>query len=327
MHDFRHLLALVPYFQQHPGRTTAEAAADLATTEAQILKDLKLLWLCGLPGQGGGDVIEVSIVPTLDSADDDDDDKDPFRKGGAVYLSNADYLSRPLRLTEDEALALILALDFAESIASSQLAHELASAREKLQDALGDRALRAGAVIAAGGSPEVRDQVAMAIAQSRQLQLVFDGQQRTTTPIVEPASTFVRDGYHYLHAYSLDRDDWRHYRMDRIATATVLEQNSSKREVPAIEPLSWAQTLTTTTEVTLTITPAARWISEYFPVLDATPDTVRLGVTSPDWLAALLLRLGPAVVALEPTQAATPAQQQAEAALARYASLSHANPA
>src|SRR4051794_28480805 len=53
------LLALVPYLQAHQGILIADAAADFAVTEQQLRRDLQLLWMCGLPGHGPGDLIDL----------------------------------------------------------------------------------------------------------------------------------------------------------------------------------------------------------------------------------------------------------------------------
>ena len=78
------LLALVPYIQARREVGLAQAAADFGVGEAQIVKDLNVLWFCGLPGLGMGDLIDV--------------DMDALEGEGVIRLSNAEYLSRPLRL-------------------------------------------------------------------------------------------------------------------------------------------------------------------------------------------------------------------------------------
>ena len=55
------LLALVPYLQARPGIPVSQAAADFGVTEAQLRKDLTLLWMCGLPGHGPGDLIDLNF--------------------------------------------------------------------------------------------------------------------------------------------------------------------------------------------------------------------------------------------------------------------------
>ena len=87
------LLALVPYLQARPdGVRLADAADDFGVTEAQLRRDLDLLWVCGLPGHGPGDLIDLAF------------------EGDRVRVTFTAGLVRPLRLTTDEAVALIVAL-------------------------------------------------------------------------------------------------------------------------------------------------------------------------------------------------------------------------
>src|SRR4051794_41605860 len=56
------LLALVPYLTARPeGVAVAEVARDFGVTERQLRSDLELLWMCGLPGYGPGDLIDLSF--------------------------------------------------------------------------------------------------------------------------------------------------------------------------------------------------------------------------------------------------------------------------
>lgn len=56
------LLALVPYLLSRPGIPIADAAADFGVGEQQLRRDLELLWMCGLPGYGPGDLIDLSFA-------------------------------------------------------------------------------------------------------------------------------------------------------------------------------------------------------------------------------------------------------------------------
>ena len=44
-----------------PGIPVAEAAADFGIRERQLRRDLELLWMCGLPGYGPGDLVDLSF--------------------------------------------------------------------------------------------------------------------------------------------------------------------------------------------------------------------------------------------------------------------------
>jgi proteasome accessory factor C len=86
------LLALVPYLLARPGVRVADVAATFGVPEERLRKDLDLLWVCGLPGHGPGDLIDVEF------------------EGDTVTLTEPAGVTRPLRLTVDEALALVVAL-------------------------------------------------------------------------------------------------------------------------------------------------------------------------------------------------------------------------
>ena len=90
------MLVEVPYLMTNPGIGVDEAAEAFGITPAQLGRDLQALWMCGLPGQGGGDLIEI--------------DMDAVEDSGVIRLGNADYLSRPMRFTPDEATSLVLLL-------------------------------------------------------------------------------------------------------------------------------------------------------------------------------------------------------------------------
>ena len=44
------LLDLMPFLTSHPGITTTEVAKEFGVEKDQIIKDLTLLHMCGLPG-------------------------------------------------------------------------------------------------------------------------------------------------------------------------------------------------------------------------------------------------------------------------------------
>ena len=73
-----------------------EVAEAFGISVKTLRDDLSVLWMCGMPGLTPGDLIDID----MDAVDGE----------GKIHLSNADYLPRPLRLSADEALALMLAL-------------------------------------------------------------------------------------------------------------------------------------------------------------------------------------------------------------------------
>src|SRR5918998_231914 len=86
------LLALVPYLLARPGVLIEEVAADFDVSVRQLRRDLELLWMCGLPGYGPGDLIDLSF------------------EGDTVTVIFDAGMRRPLRLSGAEATALVVAL-------------------------------------------------------------------------------------------------------------------------------------------------------------------------------------------------------------------------
>lgn len=306
------LLALVPYLQAHPGIAVAEAAKAFQVTPAQLMKDLQVLWMCGLPGGLPDDLIEI--------------DMDAAESQGTIHLGNADYLSRPMRFTLDEAMSLVVALRTLAEVATGETADHVASALAKLE-----RLSTAGessrvAISLATGAEDVRESLVGAIEQGRRVRLVYDGQARghTTRPEVDPVRLELRDGAAYLQAWSLERDDWRTYRLDRVVEVELLDEPAGEHGDPPSAQRGWFDAAKS--QVTLELQPGARWITEYYPtrgeVLSADGvTTASFPVSSPEWLNALLLRLGGQARVVEPEGASSGAAEVARAALAVNASL------
>jgi len=118
------MLELVPYLQQRDGIPLEQVADDFGVSPAQIVKDLKVLWFCGLPNSVTGDMIDI--------------DMDALEGEGVVRLSNADYLTRPLRLAPHEALALVVALRTLREAAAGVDRDAVDRALSKLETAAGE---------------------------------------------------------------------------------------------------------------------------------------------------------------------------------------------
>ncbi len=299
------LLALVPYLQAHPDADLEQTAQVFHVPARQLVADLKVLWFCGLPGGMPGDLIEVDMDALAE---------------GRIRLDNADFLSRPLRLSVEEAMSLIVALGAIQDMAGSDLAPAVSSARAKLEAVFGAND-RIGVSLQAG-EETVRAALAGALGAGQTVRLTYHGASRgsTTHPVVEPASLATRDGYGYLTAWSRDRNDWRTYRLDRVSEVTLMSDPVGDHGEPPALGSGWLDERPEAARVVVDVTPAGRWIVEYHPTVaveeqDDGITRVELLVADPAWLRRLLLRLGPAVVRVDPPQAARSAIEAAREAL------------
>ncbi len=315
------LLSLVPYLQRRPGARVADVAAEFGITPAQLRKDLGVLYMCGLPGLLPGDLIEID----MEAVDGD----------GVIFLTNAEFLARPLRLTPAEVLPLILGLRTLREVAGSDALASIDSALAKLTAVAGDSADLADRIrigVRAADEP-VREAISTALGAGVRLRLTYDSPSRgrTTTRLVDPDSLRMRDGYAYLEAWSDPVDEgsaggWRSFRLDRIAEAEVTTEPAIERPGAPDPPEGWLDRLSTAAEVELELAPPATWVAEYYPVAERTPQPggglrVRLRVADPAWFRGLLLRLGGDATVVAPAGAGESAALEAVAAEAQYAAL------
>ena len=312
----RRLLSLVPYLREHDGAALTDVAAAFGISVHTLRQDLNVLWMCGMPGLTPGDLIDI--------------DMDAVEGEGVIHLSNADYLTRPLRLSADEALALVLALRTLAEIAGPGRRAAIDRALVKLGAAAGSSlpAPRASVAVAAGRE-DIQATVNEALSRGKRLDLTYDVASRaeTTQRTVDPLRVFVRDGYGYLDGWCYAAQGLRTFRLDRIASAEVSALDRGEHDV-VLRDLSagWFDTLEDAALVTLRLEPEAAWVAEYYPTESITRQedgrlTVVLRVSDPAWLRGLLLRLAGAATVLEPAAAGASAVEAAQEALDQYAAL------
>lgn len=307
------LLALVPYLQAHPDADLAETAAAFGVTPRRLLADLEVLWFVGLPGGLPGDLIDI--------------DMDAVQSHGRIRLTNAEYLSRPMRFTIDEVTSLIVALRAVREVAGGEAGDAVDSALAKLSTVAGAQESRRVEFAVATSEGGVRDRLAAAIADGAAVRLTYDGLTRaeTTRPVVEPHRLTVRDGFVYLEAWSRDRSDWRTFRLDRVTAVDDADGGVADHGEPPPFDAGWLEVRAEAALVSITVTDHARWIAEYYPVRSITAARggwrIELLVADPAWLRALLLRLGPDVLAVDPPTASDSARAAASEALGLYQAL------
>lgn len=304
------LLALVPYLLARPGVRLADVAADFAITEDRLRKDLNLLWVCGLPGHGPGDLIDVEF------------------EGETVTLLEPAGVTRPLRLTVDEALALIVALRALAETPGLSDRDAVDRALVKVELAAGAAAGPADRVeIAVEGEERVLPVVRQALEDARALHLAYyvPGRDETTERDVDPMRLLLVDGRSYLEAWCRRVDAVRLFRLDRVHEVAVLDEPS----VPpaAAQPRDLAQGLFRPGPddllVTLALRPAAAWVADYHPCESVVESAdgglvVRLRARDTAWVRRLALRLGSSGRVLAPDSLAQSVRDEAGIALSAY---------
>jgi proteasome accessory factor C len=311
------LLALVPYLHARGEVRLDEAARGLGVPERQLVKDLKVLFMCGLPGGYPDDLIDVD-VDALDSPSGD----------RVIRVQNADYLARPLRLSPTEATAVIVGLRALRESTSDDATREIVDrALAKLEQAAaeGAAAVDPGEDVADSALTELRGRLAGAVARGRQVRIAYfvPSRDEESERVVDPRALVEHHGALYLDAWCHSAEAPRLFRLDRIRTADVLDApvgDHGGADAMADSLFTRSERLAS---ATLRLAPGAHWAAEYYPVSSVTPlADGRLEVTLPvadeRWVERLVLRLTPDVEVVSPAALAANAAATARSALRLY---------
>jgi proteasome accessory factor C len=319
------LLTLVPYLHAHGEVRVDDAAQALGVEPDQLFRDLKVLFMCGLPGGYPDDLIDVDI--------DALEGPDGVRTDAVIRVSNADYLARPLRLNPTEASAVIVALRALRNGAKDDTREVVDRALAKLEAAAAQGS--AGGAAAAQIDPGADADTDLALLARRlqgaadrgrhvRLSYYVPSRDEQSDRVVDPRGVVTADGHLYLDAWCHSAEAPRLFRLDRIDRAEVLDEPV---ETPQEEPRDLGDGIfsqsSEVTPVTLLLEPEARWVTEYYPVeeiREVGQDRIEVVLLVADerWLTRLMLRLAPHATVLSPTTYAATFSAAARRALSLY---------
>ena len=293
------LLALVPWLVAHDGVTIDQCAAHFGVTAEELERDLWLVILCGVPGYGPDQLVDID-----------------FWDDGVIHVIDPQTLARPLRLTHEEALTLLVSLRMLAQLPGIEDRAAILSAAAKIE------ALASGAdrfvAVGVDVDPQVTTAVDEALAAGRSLELRYAAATRdeVTERTVDPIRVIAVDGVGYLEAHCRSAEALRTFRLDRIVAARVGGPAEDTPDYPSSDPapaMEWA---------VLRLSPSARWIIDVHggTVVDESGASavVRLPLHSLDWGSRLVLSLRGAAEVLEPDSLVREVAEQARSARASY---------
>lgn len=297
------ILALIPWVIAHPGTSVRDVCDRFGyPSSRELLRDLDLVFVCGLPGYGPGDLMVAYV----------EEDE--------VIVDMAGYFAVAPNLTPAESLALLAA--GMTVLAAGQGSDELGSAVEKLGRALlpdADDML----MVDMDAEPELAATLRTAATEGRVVEIEYTGLARGehTVREIEPWIVYASMGYWYVSGHCRRAVGERVFRLDRIQKAVPTGETFV---VPDPRPEPPAGYVATEDDVVATIElgRGALWVLEYYrlDVVERHDDraVVRFSTYEPLVAAQLLLRLGPTATLLEGPEVAAALQTLRTALLTRY---------
>ncbi|MCC6575600.1 MAG: WYL domain-containing protein [Planctomycetes bacterium] len=213
-------VALLSFLIAHPGITVAEAARATHRSPRTLVEELNGLLMCGVPPYSPSDYIGLT----------------PLRAGddSPIELHYASHFSRPLNFTPPEALAIKYALEhFSHGVDRETLA-QISGLSAALESSLGGKA---GAALRSAGrgfvlparTERMRAMIGKLMQASEDRRVVeieyYSSHRRRLDKRRVGVFEIIEHGAHfYVYAWCELANATRHFRLERIRSARVLDE-------------------------------------------------------------------------------------------------------
>jgi predicted DNA-binding transcriptional regulator YafY len=286
-----------------------ELCRDLQVSDTELREDIDVLNVVNF---GGGSYVVYAEV----QGDTIEVDPEPY----------GDNFAQPARLLPLEAKALIAAIDL---VGDHLPEGSLEEARKKVVDALGHDPVAEGLQItsAKGDDSDIARVLSSAIARHRLVEIEYykENEDELSTRTIEPYGLHNGHEGWYVQAYDPKREDSRSFRLDRIKSVQVTDDDFEPREGIAIDVSGWP----TTGEVPdariarVWIAPErARWARETRNVVEELKDgalVVELPYAGTRYLTREILKEAGDAAVIEPDEARLAVLEAAEALAGKVA--------
>ena len=288
------LLALVPWLMKRPGITLTQTAEHFGISVDTLTKDLWQIVLCGLPGYGPDQLVDIDFW---------DDDR--------IWVYDPQTLALPMRISSEEAIALAIAL---------RRMSQIPAVNEK---ALIDRLIGKLENVSGNGSHllEVSQPAQIALGELvedalvQNLGLSFDyssAQDDLSHRRVSPVRVFSVDDFLYLAGWCDQAEAIRSFRFDRISNLSLLAplEHVPPRiavEVTGLTDLSKAPFALVRIESTISWVTEETWVT-IAPLTAGDADQgqilIQVPYLSKEWLIRWVLSMGGAAALVDPPEIA-----------------------
>jgi len=206
------LLDLVPYIVAHPGISITELAKEFSISRDEVLKDLNLLFLCGLPGYTPLELIDISI------------DEE------SVVIRDPQNLAAPRNLSESEALIARIALAaLEESTPKTSAAYpQIIALREKIAKAFSSSIPASAITFTLDKERATLEAIEGAIKQELDLEITYNNVTKDSSSrrSITPISIIAEDKRTLVSAYCQSAKARRTFNLAQISEVSTKERST-----------------------------------------------------------------------------------------------------
>ena len=201
------LLDLVPYIVAHPGISITELAKEFSITRDEVLKDLNLLFLCGLPGYTPLELIDISF------------DEE------SVVIRDPQNLAAPRNLNESEALIARIALAALEesTLRTSSAYLQIVALREKIAKAFSSSIPASAITFTLDKERATLEAIEAAIMQELDLEITYNNVTKDSSSrrSITPISIIAEDKRTLVSAYCHSAKALRTFNLAQISEVST----------------------------------------------------------------------------------------------------------
>ena len=289
------LLDLVPFLRANPGMNIREIATEFKVSVSEIVSDLDLLMVCGLPGYTPLELIDLSTDE------------------GYVTLRDPQNLEYPRNFTIHELLILKIALSALLVDSPPMLHSEIGSLISKLDHQMPNQISNEGILFVPDNILNLRRIGEEALVKNQQVEISYrnDTKDELTNRKISLIREYESEGAYFWDAWCHLANAKRTFNLEKISSATLSMDPSS------IGDLSGESAALT---VRLRIRQKSQFFAKHQNILKQTeePEIYEARIYQREWLVREILSAGETATVITPSDLKVQVKKRATQALSQY---------
>ncbi len=289
------LLDLVPFLRANPGMNIKEIATEFKVSASEIVSDLDLLMVCGLPGYTPLELIDLSTDE------------------GFVTLRDPQNLEYPRNFTIHELLILKIALSALLVDSPPMLHSEIGSLISKLDQQMPNQISSEGILFVPDNILNLRRIGEEALVKNQQVEISYrnDTKDELTNRKISLIREYESEGEYFWDAWCHLANAKRTFNLEKISSATLSMDPSS------IGDLSGESAALT---VRLRIRQKSQFFAKHQNILKQTeePEIYEARIYQREWLVREILSAGETATVIAPSDLKVQVKKRATQALSQY---------
>ena len=292
------LLDLVPYIVAHPGISITELAKEFSISRDEVLKDLNLLFLCGLPGYTPLELIDISF------------DEE------SVVIRDPQNLAAPRNLNESEALIARIALAaLEESTPRTSSAYlQIVALREKIAKAFSSSIPASAITFTLDKERATLEAIEGAIKQELDLEMMYNNVTKDSSSkrSITPISIIAEDKRTLVSAYCHSAKALRTFNLAQISDVST-KKRSARTDLERLEDSRGSSA-----EVIIKSEDSSFFTENASSLKELSKSCYQIDIFQPEWIVRSVLAGADSIELAKPLELRAEIAERANRALLAY---------